>query len=376
MSYTGLSCFLLGAIGAVVTLAQNLTLDIAVKTETSTSSNSFTLAQTGSVGALGNGTLFSKSSFWPIVSSGIGGPAQVAIQLSFNAADSISISYAQSDPLFDFPQTVTFSGGKITGGTGAYAGATGSLDLTVVKDGNTRFANASTTGSGSVTVGSVTTPLTLTGFRGTCCGYPTLEEDFHTDTVTASGTLGNGTGTITGYYYLNPPLNVTGTGTIAFNSTDSITLWFTYTPISSSDIDPASSFTGFIEGGTGKYANLAGPLTFTGKGYSFHATGTMSTFNLGGTITQVKTAYGQPQVSYNTWLEIHGKNLVCRRTRPQPAWIGATLLNSPMARCRQRWARSAFFINGNPTFVYFYCSAVTEPKLRRRSDQRPGAHAR
>lgn len=359
MSYTG--SFLLGTLSAVVTLAQtNVTLDIAIKIESPMSSNSFILAQTGSVGALGSGTLVSASSLWPINNGTLGGPAQVGLQLSFNAADSISISYVENDPMFDFAQTVAFSGGTITGGTGAYAGATGSLDLSLVKDGTTRYAQATTTGSGTVTVGGVTTPLSLSGFRGWCCGYPTRERDFYTDTVTASGTFGNGTGTLTGYYYLNPPLNVTGTGKFAFSSTDSITLWFTYTPVSSSDNSPNGSFTGFIEGGTGKYANVGGQLTFTFKNEALHATGTINTFNDVGTITQVKTAYGGPQVAYNTWLEIHGKNLV----PPDTPAAGVDWSNAPEFANGQmptKLGPIGVSINGLSAFVYFYCSAATNP---------------
>jgi hypothetical protein len=60
--------------------------------------------------------------------------AQITLTLAFNEADTITISYTESDPNFYVPQTFTMSGGTITGGTGAYAGATGSLDLTFAKD--------------------------------------------------------------------------------------------------------------------------------------------------------------------------------------------------------------------------------------------------
>jgi uncharacterized protein (TIGR03437 family) len=77
-------------------------------------------------------------------------------------------------------------------------------------------------------------------------------------------------------------------------------------------------------------------------------------------VTQVKTASGLPQVAFNTWVEIHGTNLV-------PPDTPATGVD---------WSKAADFANGQmptqlgpisvtianlPAYVYWYCSAATNP---------------
>ncbi len=221
---------------AMAQTSTNFNLTLTTGNESYTSSNTLLLAQTGSVGSLGNATLLLTSSSPSIGSSGIMGPVQITFELAFNEIDTIAISFSESDlGLYDpTTTTITMSGGTITGGTGAYAGASGSLDLTVVKD-VAGFINlpATTTGSGMLTVNGGTTPLTLTGFRGWCCGAAMRERDYFSTPITVSGSLGNATGTILGYYYLSPsPGQVTGTVTINFNNTDSLTLGFNYPPAS------------------------------------------------------------------------------------------------------------------------------------------------
>ncbi len=232
----------------------------------------------------------------------------------------------------------------------------------MVKDSaNARISPATTTGSGTVTVGSATKPLSLTGFRGWCCGSPNREEDVYSFNIAASGTFGNGTGDIRSHYnLLSTPLQVIGTATITFSATDSVLLWFTYPPGSSSNVFPTSSFNGFLEGGTGKFANAGGPLTFTFKNDVFHATGTIGTFIPGGIITQVKTAYGLPQVAFNTWLEIHGKNLV----PPDTPSTGVDWSDAPdfaNGQMPTKLGPISVVMSGLSAYVYWYCSAATNP---------------
>jgi len=157
--------FTLTTLFAVAALAQtstNINLNLVIGNSSYTSSNGFLLAQTGSVAFLGNAALVMTGSFAPITNSGITGPLQMTFELAFNEVDTMAISFNSSDPnlLFNLPATV--SGGMITGGTGAYAGATGSLDLTI--------SAGTTSGSGRVTTQNGTIPLTLTNFHGYCCG--------------------------------------------------------------------------------------------------------------------------------------------------------------------------------------------------------------
>jgi hypothetical protein len=159
----------MAAFSAAAVFAQtNINVNLALGSSGGGPNTSHTLilAQTGSVGSLGNATLVITSSSAPIGNSGIMGPMQVTLELAFNQADTLAISFSESDPNFAMPTTVTMTGGTITGGTGAYAGATGSLDLTIVKDSAGAFRSTSTTsGSGTVTAGGNTTPLTLSNLQ-------------------------------------------------------------------------------------------------------------------------------------------------------------------------------------------------------------------
>ncbi len=328
----------------------------------SNASNTLILGQTGSVGSLGNAALVMTGNSAPIGNNGLGGPVQVSFVLAFNEIDTIAISFSLSDPNFAAPTTVTMTGGTITGGTGKYAGASGSLDLTVVKDAaGALWSTSTTTGSGTLTRGGTTIPLTLTNFRGWCCGWPTREEDFFQTSFTANGDLGNGTGTVKEYYYLTGTPNVVGTAVVKFNSADSITLGFSYTPTDSNSINPPKTFSGNIIGGTGKYANAMGPINWTNNPQGFLASATM-TVNPGPVITQVKTVFGAPQIAFNTWLEIHGHNLVPANTPSSGVdWSNAPDFASGMMPTQLGPVGVAFGGGLAPGYIYYYCSAQTNP---------------
>lgn len=326
-------------------------------------SNAFIASQSGSAGSLGNATLVFSSGVAPVGVSGITGPAQITAELYFNEQDSIAISYTQGDPNFIYSQTMTLSGGTITGGTGKYAGASGSLDLTIVKDGGggSTFTSATTTGSGTLVAGGQTTPITLTNLRGDCCVAENRQENFYSWNLNVTGTLGNGSGTMRAYYYWSSnPMEALGSATIAFSSTDTLNLWFVYTPTMSQSTDAPSSFSGIVSGGTGKYANTLGSLTFKPANNGFQASGTLSTSTSNATITQVNTAYGLPGVAYNTWLEIHGQNLVPADT---PS-TGVDWSNAPdfaNGQMPTQLGPISVLINGQSAFIYWYCSAATDP---------------
>lgn len=344
----------LAAFGGVLALGQSITMDIALPNPTSFSSNAFLVSQTGFAGPLGNATLVSNSSATIIANGAFVGPAQVTLGLYFNELDSIAINYTESNPSFYSAPTVTMSGGTITGGTGAYAGASGSLDLTVVKD---IYGNAVTTGTGTLIVAGNSVPLTLTNFAGTFGIAP--ERDYFSGDITATGSLGNGAGTLLAYVLSKAPNNVIGTLTLAFNQTDTLSFWFSYIPDPPGTIAPPANVAAFAEGGTGKYANLKGQMNFaTANGY--HVTGTLAPFTVGGTITEVKTAYGLPQISPNTWLEIHGQNLV----PPDTPAAGVDWSNAPefaSGMMPTQLGPISVVINGTPSYIYWYCSAATNP---------------
>jgi uncharacterized protein (TIGR03437 family) len=359
------------ALGAATALAQtstNITLNLNFNDSSSPGlilTNWLVLTQSGFVGPLGNATLVSTSSTMPNPNLTSQSPSRITLTLAFNEADAITISYTESDHDFYVPQTFTMSGGTITGGTGAYAGATGSIDLSVVKDGNTPFATATTTGSGNLSIVGHATSLTLSNFRGVVGPNDTGTVTSDSVNLNVNGSLGSATGTLLADYYLDDEITI-GSATVVFNGTDSLNLWFAFNTESTTSGAPAGgSFSGNISGGTGKYATASGTLTFTSTGSGFRATGSM-TMAPSDTpvITQVKTAYGLPRIAYNTWLQINGKNLVPANTPSS----GVDWSNAPDFATGQMPTQlgpiSVSFYGGGMVrqgFVYWYCSAATNP---------------
>jgi uncharacterized protein (TIGR03437 family) len=322
--------------------------------------NWVSIGQTGNVAPLGNANLTVTSSSAPVVNSTAASPAQVTAALAFSEADALAISFTLSDPNFLQNTPIMMPGGVITGGTGAYAGASGSLDLSIV--------NFGVTGTGSLILGGKTTALTLSNFQGACCGAQNRQYNIFTEPLHVSGSLGNASGTMVGYArpIATTPQSTTpqdvGIATITFNSIDSLALGFAYSetsPCSTVGCSPAT-FSGTLYGGTGRFANATGALNWTTTSSGWSVSGTMTTAP-GAEITKVKTAYGFPEVASNTWMEIHGRNLV-----PPDTPAGGI-----------DWSHAPEFANGQmPTqlgpvsvnfggqgfgYVYYYCSAVTNP---------------
>jgi uncharacterized protein (TIGR03437 family) len=78
------------------------------------------------------------------------------------------------------------------------------------------------------------------------------------------------------------------------------------------------------------------------------------------TVTAVRTAYGNPDIAQNTWIEIHGTNLV----PPATPGTGQTWSNAPefaSGKMPTQLGGVSATINGKPAYISFYCSAVTDP---------------
>lgn len=218
-----------------------LNLTITPNTAVMSGQNAFVWSQTGSVNPLGSATLVSTGSVWPFDSNGQPeGPVQLSFVLYFNQVDTISLSFTQSDPNFFLGSGFSLANGTITGGTGVYAGATGLLSLNVAYGTrNVSFTfNPTTTGSGTLTVGGKTTALTVTNFIGGGGGiFFTAGVNYFqfanpngytltTGDITATGSLGNATGSYASYG--GPPTEnrTNGTITVMFDATDSLIFFF------------------------------------------------------------------------------------------------------------------------------------------------------
>lgn len=77
-------------------------------------------------------------------------------------------------------------------------------------------------------------------------------------------------------------------------------------------------------------------------------------------ITSVRTVFAGPEIAQNTWTQINGTNLVPAST---PAaginWSGASSFGS--GQLPTQLQNLNVTVNGNPAFIYFYCSAATDP---------------
>jgi uncharacterized protein (TIGR03437 family) len=353
-----LSLGLLGTISALAQKTTNFTFDYAVYFKLGgaapfgfTAEDSVVYGLTGSAGSLGNATLKINAVFDN--QNGPVSPGHATAGLYFNASDSISVNFTFND--LTSPLLAILTGETITGGTGAYVGASGSLDLIPQP--------SSLGGSGSVTVGGKTTALNLTGFNGIVClplSNPACQRDFIEGTVTGSTSLGNVTATLKieqTYHELNPSWPQQGVMTLAFNGTDSINVLVNW-----------ENSTYPIVGGTGAYAGATGSLSVSNThsgytGYEYKGTGTVTLPAPGAPIiTQVKMAYGSSTlITGNGWLEIHGTNLVPADT---PA-AGVDWSNAPEFASGNMPTRlgaiDSVTVRGVPAYIYFYCSAVTNP---------------
>jgi uncharacterized protein (TIGR03437 family) len=347
--------FSLGLLGAVPALAQkttNITFDLFMLFGVYTSNPQMIYDADDwtvlcSAGPLGYAT-FVTTGVAPVG----GAPLQVTAGLNFNAVDTISFSFTSNDPNW-WRNLPNLPGGTITGGTGKYAGATGTFDFML----GLQESHA----SGTLTLGSQTMPLNLT--VGAFQGCNSCARIFTNGTVSGSTSLGNVSGTLDIEYTFHNNVSSSivpqGVMTLTFNSTDSINVLM-------SDRDSPVTFP--IVGGTGAYAGASGSLNVSkihsgNNGYEYTGSGTVTTPGPGAPIiTQVKMAFGSSTViAKNGWLEIHGTNLAPADT---PS-TGVDWSNAPeFASGRMPTSLGAIdsvTVNGVPAYIYFYCSAATDP---------------
>jgi uncharacterized protein (TIGR03437 family) len=335
----------------------NITLNLTQTNQTHSVPNQFSVVETGSVGSLGPATLSMSST--PAIDSNANfvAPILFTATLYFNQADSIVAVFMDNDVNFLNESPLTLSGGTITDGTGAYAGAFGSLSLNFTMGANNVYT---TTGSGSVTVGSKTTPLTLTNFHGGASCSPCTEE-FNNTTVTGTvAPFGNVTLALSTDVTNSPPQPKVGFGNIPVNATDSINV---FTPKGFNNL--GDTVTETIAGGTGAFAGATGSFTLTlgqnsaGVGI-VQGSGTITTAAKGApVITSVKTAFGQSVIADNTWLQINGTNLAPSNT-PSAGVVWSSAPSFTQGMMPAQLGPISVTVNGLPGYIFFYCSASTD----------------
>ncbi len=333
----------------------NVNLNLTINSRGSTASHLMVTSATGTLSPLGNAS-FSLQGAAPISNNALAAPVQLTGGFYFNQTDSIAISFTENDLNYANTSPYTLSGVAITGGTGAYAGATGSLNLTFTQKGFLAI-----TGSGSVSVGGQTTQVSLSNFLG-ISGCGACEVDYSTGTLTGTASpLGNVTATYRIDNTNTPPEPSAGAFAVSLNGTDGFNLFFSVIGLGQT----VTTFPATASGGTGAYAGATGSFTLTlgqdsAGNLTIQGSGTITTAQAGVPIvTSVKTAFGQPVVAYNTWIQINGTNLAPSNT---PS-TGVDWSNAPdfaSGKMPTKLGPISVTINGNPAYIYFYCSAATD----------------
>ena len=132
--------------------------------------------------------------------------------------------------------------------------------------------------------------------------------------------------------------------------------------MSGSNFVPCTAGTVGCIGGTMGYAAGPGYDMVTGLGSVDAANLAIAavTQNSGPSISSVTTAFGGPAIAQNTFIVIKGTNLV----PPITPSTGVTWSNSPAfdsGLMPSQLDNVSVTINGKPGFIYFYCSAGTDP---------------
>jgi uncharacterized protein (TIGR03437 family) len=286
------------------------------------------------------------------------GSVQDTVTFSFNRLDSFSVTATSPD--LSNANVATFPG-TISGGTGAYNGASGSgtFTVTIVNRGSGgTSAQLTLSGTANMKVGQTTTAISLANINLTAGASPIA-------TISATG---SGSITPLGNVTLSAKITSTdlvagqGTATFTFNASDSLTVYF-----SIPDLSPKSySFPSTVMGGTGVYAGATGSATMTTTNTS------NSTFALAGsgtvtqpapgtvrpTITSVKTSGSDAAfIAPNTWVEVQGINLVPANTSGLVTWSTAPEFNANPPHMPIQLGPISATTNGKPAYIYLYCHA-------------------
>ncbi len=292
------------------------------------------------------------------------GMIQGTFTFSLNRVDSFNVS--ASPEMVNKATTLIALSGQIAGGTGAFSGATGSVTYNFTYTSNSSSAGTFTlTGSGSMKVGATTTAITLAGFSG-----PASVASAASGTILAKPTgsvtpFGNVTATYSG---MGTKLNgVSGAtqGTITFTLNANDSFFASFTVLFDFNVQTVS-LPCTITGGTGVFSGATGTLaaniTLNNDGtFALTGSGTLIQPAPGiPTITSVETAFGNPAIAQNDFIVIRGTNLVPAST-PAVGVIWGTAPSFANGLMPTQLGGVSVTVNNKPAFVYFYCSAVTDP---------------
>ena len=257
------------------------------------------------------------------------------------------------------------SPGSIVGGTGAFSGAVGSVTYTFTFTAIGSSSGTFTlTGAGNITVGTTITAIALGSFSGTASVANTLSGTLQGSTTGSIAPLGNVTVNFNGMgnqHATSGPIQ--GTLTLVFTANDSFTASFSFVfNLSSTSISLPCTITGGTGAFNGATGSLAGNFVMNPDG-TFALTGSGAiTQPAPGTpvITSVTTAFAGPVIAQNDYIVIKGTNLVPADT-PASGVIWSTAPSFASGLLPTQLGGVTVTVNNQPAFVYFYCSAATDP---------------
>jgi uncharacterized protein (TIGR03437 family) len=308
----------------------------------------------GTINPFGNAVFTASSTQALDKNSNPTGPTQATITFAFNRLD--SVTGAATVP--NFTDTATFPV-TITGGTGAFNGATGSGTFTVrLVSADANGAQLTLSGTGNIKVGQTTTAISVSNLSYRAAGNP-VDTISATGTGTVSGTNVNMNATLT----TNDGITAQGTAVFADPAgTDSLTVFFKISNLNTTTYTLPTT----VIGGTGVFAGASGslPLTLTNTSKSaFSLTGSGSvTLPAAGTtrptITSVKTSGSDATfIAPNTWVEIQGNGLVPANTSGLVTWSTAPEFNANPPHMPIQLGTISATTNGKAAYIYLYCHA-------------------
>jgi len=283
------------------------------------------------------------------------------ISFVFNRLDSFDVSVTIPNGTGNPAGPVN---GTITGGKGAYQGATGSVAFIFTGVNGPRsqalkFGGYTISATGNVTVAGKTTALSLPNTGMAPFGSGDIFRDGNSGNATFTP-LGSGTLSITGAGGDNNTRQAV-VATVKFNNNDSLAFFFSFL----GDTPPANT-PGVVAGGTGVYAGATGSVTFTvsvspdGNSITASGGGSVTTGATGiPVITEVTTAFGYGEISPNGWMVVKGTNLV-PATTPATGVIWSNAPEFASGKMPTNLQGISVSVNGVPAYVYFYCSAATD----------------
>jgi uncharacterized protein (TIGR03437 family) len=300
------------------------------------------------------------------------GPITVGMTLIFDRLNTITFEFQRIENGDNF-QTATVEG-RITGGTGAYAGAstTGGMSLTVARAPVAPLRRFNLSMTGSATIGGQTVNLAITDRQVFRTSTAVSVADLHRGTCSMPP-LGSGTLTSTAIPF---PLfwdeNVQAVElnfNCAFSASDSLQA---YSRVAVSVVGGQPALVAgplAITGGTGRFAGASGSAQtpafelLPGDTFRLTTSGAVATpSSTTPVITSVNTAYLDPSqgVAQNTWIEIKGANLVPANA-PAGGMFWSNAPEFAQGRMPTELGGVSVTVNGRPAYVWWFCSKATTP---------------